>query len=166
MSGDRRSISSRLCGLHRAAWMITLIAVGGLCLGCSRGEFTRSASGLKYRMVREGTGATPGPRDGVLVHYRGWLDDGHEFDSTYARRMMPSGFRVDGVIPGWTEGLQLMKQGGMIELEVPPELGYGEYGSPPDIPPNATLHFEIELLEVHPAGKPAANPAEEQKSVE
>lgn len=110
-------------------------------------EFTKTASGLEYKILREGTGKKPTPADAVRVSYRGWLDNGNEFDSSYARGETVK-FFLNGVIDGWTEGLQLIGEGGKIELLLPPELGYGERGSPPDIPPNAPLHFVVELHEV------------------
>lgn len=89
----------------------------------------------------------PTPLDRVKVHYVGWLDDGTEFDSSY-RRGKPAMFGLSDVVAGWTEGLQLVNQGGMIELEIPSHLGYGPMGAPGSIPPNATLHFKVELIEV------------------
>jgi FKBP-type peptidyl-prolyl cis-trans isomerase len=84
----------------------------------------------------------------VKVHYHGWLDDGKVFDSSYQRRE-PIEFPLSGVIPGWTEGMQLVGQGGMIELLIPSDLGYGPRGTPGGpIPPNARLHFLVELLDV------------------
>lgn len=110
-------------------------------------EFTTTASGLKYRILRRGTGAQPSSTSFVTVDYAGWLDSGAEFDSSYNRRE-PTQFSLNGVIPGWTEGLQLVREGGMIELEIPSQLGYGPAGMPGSIPPNATLHFKAELLKV------------------
>jgi|SRR6056297_2184931 len=109
-------------------------------------EFTETASGLKYRILRKSDGARPEPADRVRVDYSGWLDSGVVFDTTYDGQE-PRSFQLQQVIQGWTEGLQLIGEGGMIELEVPPELGYGAEGNP-TIPPNATLHFKIELLEI------------------
>jgi FKBP-type peptidyl-prolyl cis-trans isomerase FklB len=86
------------------------------------------------------------------VHYRGTLVDGTEFDSSYSRNE-PAEFPVGGVIPGWTEALQLMKEGSKWQLVLPPELAYGERGAGPRIGPNATLVFEVELLEVEPQDK-------------
>lgn len=111
------------------------------------GEFQTTASGLKYRIVKAGSATKPSAADTVKCHYRGWLDDGTEFDSSY-KRGEPATFPLGGVIPGWTEGLQLVGEGGKIELEIPSELGYGQRGAPPVIPPGATLHFEVELIEV------------------
>lgn len=110
-------------------------------------EFTVTRSGLKYRILRRSNGRRPLSYETVTCHYRGWLDDGMEFDSSY-KRGTPIPFPLNGVIPAWTEGLQLIGEGGMIELEVPPELGYGAEGMPGSIPPNATLHFIVELIAV------------------
>lgn len=109
-------------------------------------EFTTTSSGLKYKVLRKGNGSNPGSRDHVTVHYKGWLDSGKIFDSSYARNE-PASFALNEVVKGWTEGLQLVSEGGMIELEIPSELGYGAQGMP-GIPPNATLHFTVELLKV------------------
>jgi FKBP-type peptidyl-prolyl cis-trans isomerase FkpA len=110
-------------------------------------EFIQTDSGLKYRILRKSDGPKPKTSSAVFVHYMGWLDDGKEFDSSY-NDGKPIDFLLTGVIPGWTEGLQLIGKGGMIELEIPPELGYGAEGSPGTIPSNARLHFKIELIEV------------------
>jgi len=110
-------------------------------------EFTTTASGLKYRIRRKSDGKKPTPASTVKVHYRGWLDSGAEFDSSYSRNQ-PASFGLGQVVRGWTEGLQLVGEGGMIELEIPSDLGYGDEGRPPSIPPKATLHFTVELLEV------------------
>ena len=104
-------------------------------------------SGLQYRVITEGTGKTPTATNTVLCHYRGRLIDGKEFDSSYSRGE-PTEFPVNRVIAGWTEALQLMKEGGKWELYVPSELAYGERGAGRDIGPNATLIFEVELVEV------------------
>jgi FKBP-type peptidyl-prolyl cis-trans isomerase FkpA len=109
-------------------------------------QFTTTRSGLYYRILRKSNGRKPRTTDTVLAHYRGWLDNGKQFDSSYERGE-PTEFPLNGVVPGWTEGLQLIGVGGMIELEVPPGLGYGAQGRP-GIPPNATLHFIIELKEI------------------
>jgi len=104
-----------------------------------------STSGLQWRVTRAGTGPKPGPTDTVRCHYRGWLDDGKEFDSSY-QRGEPTSFPLNAVIKGWTEGLQQVGVGGEIELRIPSDLGYGRRGAPPDIPGGATLHFKVELL--------------------
>ncbi len=103
-------------------------------------------SGLQYKVIKEGTGKTPTINDTVKTHYRGRLIDGTEFDSSY-RRNGPSQFPVARVIRGWTEALQLMKEGAKWELYVPPHLGY-EAVPKGNIPPNSVLVFEVELLEV------------------
>lgn len=109
--------------------------------------FTVTKSGLKYRILRQGAGAIPKTSNAVRVHYHGWLDDGKVFDSSYQRDEDIS-FGLNQVIQGWTEGMQLVGAGGMIELQIPSDLGYGNRGAPPVIPPKATLHFLVELLEV------------------
>lgn len=110
-------------------------------------EFTVTESGLKYRILRRGNGEKPKPASFVTVDYEGWLDSGQEFDSSYNRRESTK-FNLQSVVRGWTEGLQLVSEGGMIELEIPSELGYGAAGAPGSIPPNATLHFKVELHDV------------------
>ncbi len=111
-------------------------------------EFTTTDSGLQYRILRKSDGDKATARDSVTVHYRGWLDDETEFDSSYGRGE-PISFPLGGVIAGWTEGMQLVGEGGMIELTIPPELGYGSRGAGAAVPPNATLHFTVELLSVN-----------------
>ena len=110
-------------------------------------EFTTTATGLQYRVLRTGTGVNPKGSNTVKVNYHGWLDDGKVFDSSYERGK-PIEFPLSGVIPGWTEGMQLVGKGGMIELQIPSKLGYGRRGSPPVIPAEAQLHFIVELIEV------------------
>ncbi|MGD1071171.1 MAG: FKBP-type peptidyl-prolyl cis-trans isomerase [Bryobacteraceae bacterium] len=105
----------------------------------------KTSSGLVYRELRPGSGASPRPSDVVKVNYRGALIDGAEFDSSY-KRNQPAEFPLDRVIPCWTEGLQHMKVGGQARLVCPSEIAYGEEGSPPLIPGGAALIFEIELL--------------------
>jgi FKBP-type peptidyl-prolyl cis-trans isomerase FkpA/FKBP-type peptidyl-prolyl cis-trans isomerase FklB len=102
-------------------------------------------SGLQYQVVTEGTGEKPGPTDVVKVHYTGWLLDGTQFDSSEGRE--PFSTRLDGVIAGWTEGLQIMPQGSKYIFWIPSDLAYGERGSY-NIKPNSVLKFEVELLEV------------------
>lgn len=106
-----------------------------------------TASGLVYRSLKEGTGASPTASDTVKVHYRGTFPDGREFDSSYARKE-PISFPLGGVIKCWTEGVQRMKVGGRARLTCPASIAYGERGAGAVIPPNATLHFEVELLEI------------------
>ena len=110
-------------------------------------EFLETASGLKYRILRNTDGKKPTVSNKVTVHYKGWLDDGSIFDSSYRRNEKIS-FGLNQVIKGWTEGMQLVGVGGMIELEIPYQLGYGERGSPGAIPPKANLHFVVELFDV------------------
>ena len=105
-------------------------------------------SGLQYKILRQGSGLKPSISDRVTVHYRGTLIDGTEFDSSYARGE-PTAFAVAGVIPGWTEGLQLMSVGSHYCFFVPSALGYGYKGAGGDIGPNATLIFDVELLEIN-----------------
>jgi FKBP-type peptidyl-prolyl cis-trans isomerase FkpA len=107
-----------------------------------------TASGLVYRSLREGTGASPQATDRVKVHYRGTLPDGKEFDSSYQRNEAIE-FRLNGVIKCWTEGVQKMKVGGKAKLTCPPAIAYGERGAGGVIPPNATLIFEVELLGIN-----------------
>ena len=109
-------------------------------------KFEMTSSGLRYRVLRESQGRKATARDTVTVNYRGWLDSGKEFDSSYDGQ--PISFPLNGVIKGWTEGMQLVGEGGMIELWIPARLGYGAQGSGRDVPPNATLHFIVELLSV------------------
>ena len=104
-------------------------------------------SGLKYEVVQQGSGQSPGPKDRVTVHYAGWLTDGTPFDSSYSRGQTIA-FPLDGVISGWTEGVQLMSEGATFRFLIPPELAYGASGSPPTIGPNATLVFQVELVRV------------------
>jgi FKBP-type peptidyl-prolyl cis-trans isomerase FkpA len=104
-------------------------------------------SGLQYLVLEEGKGKSPKATDTVLVHYKGNLLDGTEFDSSY-KRNEPISFPLNGVIPGWTEGVQLMKEGGKVRLFIPSNLAYGSRGAGGVIPPDSTLVFDIELLKV------------------
>ncbi len=106
---------------------------------------TTLESGLQYRILKKGTGASPKATDTVKCHYKGTTIDGREFDSSY-KRGEPATFALNRVIKGWTEGLQLMKEGGKWEFFVPSELAYGEKGAGPNIGPNEVLIFEVELL--------------------
>lgn len=108
---------------------------------------TTTPSGLQYQVLQEGTGAKPGPNDRVTVHYTGTTLKGEKFDSSYDRGT-PATFPVGGVIPGWTEALQLMKAGSKYKLFIPAELAYGENGSGPAIGPNSVLVFDVELISV------------------
>ena len=104
----------------------------------------KTSSGLQYQVFTEGKGGRPKAADNVTVNYQGSFIDGKEFDSGES-----ISFPLDGVIPGWTEGLQLMQEGAKYRFFIPPELGYGEAGAARVIPPNATLIFDIELLKVN-----------------
>jgi FKBP-type peptidyl-prolyl cis-trans isomerase FkpA len=104
-----------------------------------------SASGLVFRSLKEGTGASPQASDKVRVHYRGTFPDGKEFDSSYSRGQ-PAEFPLDRVIKCWTEGVQRLKVGGKAKLTCPSAIAYGERGAGGVIPPGATLQFEVELL--------------------
>jgi FKBP-type peptidyl-prolyl cis-trans isomerase len=110
-------------------------------------------SGLQYKVIKEGTGGTPVATDKVKTHYRGTLIDGKEFDSSY-KRGQPATFGVTQVIAGWTEALQLMKEGAKWELYIPANLAYKTRDTP-TIPANSTLIFEIELIEIVKPAKPA-----------
>lgn len=105
-------------------------------------------SGLQYEVIESGEGDTPGATDNVTTHYRGTLLDGSEFDSSY-KRGQPASFPVNGVIAGWTEALQKMKEGDKWKLYIPSHLAYGERGAGASIPPNSTLIFDIELIKVN-----------------
>ena len=111
----------------------------------------QATDGLQYRILRAGEGAMPVADDRVVVHYRGRLLDGTEFDSSYGRGE-PAEFMLGAVIPGWQAALQLMAVGSHWEVWIPAELAYGEQGAGGSIGPNQTLHFEIELLEIKPRG--------------
>jgi FKBP-type peptidyl-prolyl cis-trans isomerase FkpA len=120
----------------------------------------KTDSGLAYKVLKEGTGAKPGAEDTVEVHYHGTLTNGEVFDSSVERGKTIS-FPLNRVIKGWTEGLQLIGEGGKIKLVIPSELAYGEAGAPPKIPGGSTLVFEVELFKVsktEEAPKPAPTP--------
>ncbi|WAT00847.1 FKBP-type peptidyl-prolyl cis-trans isomerase [Rouxiella chamberiensis] len=117
----------------------------------------KTESGLLYQVEKPGTGAAPKDSDTVVVNYKGTLVDGTEFDNSYTRGE-PLSFRLDGVIPGWTEGLKHIKKGGKIKLVIPPALAYGKTGVP-GIPANSTLVFDVELLDIKAAPKADAKDA-------
>jgi FKBP-type peptidyl-prolyl cis-trans isomerase FkpA len=126
-------------------------SAGFLAKAATEPGATKMASGLIYRDLKAGTGASPKATDTVTVHYRGTLTNGTEFDSSYKRNQpMPIG--LNQVIPCWTEGVQKMKVGGKAKLVCPSGIAYGDAGRPPTIPGGATLVFEIELLEIGAAG--------------
>jgi FKBP-type peptidyl-prolyl cis-trans isomerase len=108
---------------------------------------TTTPSGLAYEVMKAGTGKSPKATDKVTVHYAGWLTNGKAFDSSY-QRGEPASFPLNRVIAGWTEGLQLMKEGGISKFVIPANLGYGARGAPPVIGPDATLVFQVELIKI------------------
>ena len=108
---------------------------------------TKTASGLQYEVLQEGTGPKPGPTSTVEVHYEGRLINGKVFDSSYQRKETIS-FPLNRVIAGWTEGLQLMATGSKYRLYIPSELGYGARGAGGDIPPHSALVFDVELISI------------------
>jgi FKBP-type peptidyl-prolyl cis-trans isomerase len=114
---------------------------------------TRTKSGLIFKSLKEGTGAAPTATDTVKVNYKGTLTDGKVFDSSYQRNE-PATFPLNGVIPCWTEALQMMKVGGKARVVCPADIAYGDRGAPPDIKPGSTLVFEVELLDVQKAKNP------------
>ncbi len=114
----------------------------------SDSTWMQTASGLKYAVVKEGSGESPSATDAVTVHYTGTLLDGTVFDSSVVRGE-PATFPLNQVIPGWTEGLQLMKTGGKTVFYIPSALAYGEQGAPGAIPPNSDLIFEVELISIN-----------------
>ncbi len=110
-------------------------------------EFATAESGVKYRILRKGDGRKPLAEDTVKVHYKGWLDNGKVFESSY-NSGKPVSFPWSRIVETWTDVMQLVEAGGMIELEIPSKLGYGARGAGNVIPPNATLHFIVELIEI------------------
>ncbi|MCP4204770.1 MAG: FKBP-type peptidyl-prolyl cis-trans isomerase [bacterium] len=127
-------------------------AAGEALLASNAGadNVTTTASGLQYKVLTEGEGGSPAAADQVRVHYEGRLVDGNVFDSSYDRGE-PVEFQLGGVIPGWIEALPLMKVGSKWRLWIPSALAYGEQGRPPQIGPNSTLVFDVELLGIVPA---------------
>lgn len=115
----------------------------------SKSGVTITETGLQYEQLEAGSGVSPEASDVVKVHYRGELIDGTEFDSSYSRGE-PVSFPLNGVIPGWTEGLQLMQEGEKARLVIPSDLAYGPNGMGNAIGPNETLVFEVELIEINP----------------
>ncbi|MFM7705278.1 MAG: FKBP-type peptidyl-prolyl cis-trans isomerase [Rubrivivax sp.] len=129
-----------------AAWLGTAALAASPASPAAASPAETTPSGLVYRALKVGDGASPQATETVRVHYRGTFPDGREFDSSY-RRGQPAQFPLNRVIACWTEGVQKMKVGGKAALVCPPAIAYGERGTPGGpIPPNATLHFEVELL--------------------
>jgi FKBP-type peptidyl-prolyl cis-trans isomerase FkpA len=124
-----------------------LLAAFSMQAGAATPKEAKTASGITITTLKDGTGASPKASDTVKVHYRGTLVDGKEFDSSYGRGQ-PASFPLNRVIPCWTEGVQTMKVGGKARLLCPSNLAYGSRGVPGTIPPDASLVFEIELLDI------------------
>lgn len=122
-----------------------LLAVAAITSHAGTAE--RTASGLVYESLKDGSGEQPTAQSSVQVHYRGTLANGSEFDSSY-KRGQPATFPLNRVIPCWTEGVAKMREGGKAKLTCPPEIAYGSRGAGSAVPPNATLTFEVELLKV------------------
>jgi FKBP-type peptidyl-prolyl cis-trans isomerase FkpA len=137
--------ASRVAGREKAA------SAAYLTKAATEPGAVKSDSGLIYKELQPGTGASPKATDTVKVNYRGTLTNGTEFDSSY-KRNMPAEFPLNGVIRCWTEGVQKMRVGGKSQLVCPSDLAYGDRGSPPQIAGGATLVFEVELLEIAGAG--------------
>jgi FKBP-type peptidyl-prolyl cis-trans isomerase FkpA len=136
--------------MHHWKTIAKTIAVAGLAattMLATAGTPETTPSGLIYESLQDGTGAQATPTSTVQVHYRGTLVDGKEFDSSY-KRGQPAAFPLNRVIPCWTEGVSKMKEGGKAKLTCPPGIAYGLRGAGSSVPPNATLHFEVELLKV------------------
>lgn len=131
--------------MRRAAFLA--LALFSATAFAQEGTDEKTASGLIYRSLKDGTGASPTATDTVRVHYRGTLTNGTEFDSSYGRGQ-PAEFPLNRVIKCWTEGVQKMKVGGKARLTCPPEIAYGSRGAGSAVPPNATLVFEVELLDI------------------
>jgi len=137
--------------------MALLICAGAVSSALAQNDFAQvaakepgakvTASGLVFRSLQDGQGASPVATDKVKVHYRGTFPDGKEFDSSF-KRNQPIDFPLNAVIPCWTEGVQLMKVGGKAKLTCPPAIAYGARGAGGVIPPNATLQFEVELIAI------------------
>jgi FKBP-type peptidyl-prolyl cis-trans isomerase FkpA len=136
------ALAASLCALPALAQNATLDAAA------KEAGAVVTKTGLVYRSLKDGSGATPGAADTVKVHYKGTFPDGKEFDSSYSRGT-PIEFPLNRVIPCWTEGVQRMKQGGKAKLTCPSAIAYGERGAGGVIPPNATLLFEVELLGIN-----------------
>lgn len=162
------TVATRGSGLGRWVLLLAVLLVGmGALAWAGTQKFAvpanmqTTASGLMYEVIREGDGEKPTAADVVLVHYEGRLLDGTVFDSSY-QRGQPAAFPLQGLIPGWEEGIQLMPKGSKYRFRVPPQLAYGAEGAGGVIPPNATLEFDVELLEIAPreAMDETASPAE------
>ncbi len=144
----RFSLSASVCALSLLmACTVSAQADVAVAAAAKEAGAVLSPSGLVYRSLKEGAGASPAATDTVKVHYRGTFPDGREFDSSYQRNA-PAEFPLNRVIPCWTEGVQKMKVGGKAKLTCPSALAYGSRGAGAAVPPNATLLFEVELLSI------------------
>ncbi len=138
--------SLRLSCLALALWAQVAMAQNAVTTAAAKEDgAVVTPSGLVYRSLKDGSGASPTASDKVTVHYKGTFPDGREFDSSY-KRGQPIDFPLNRVIACWTEGVQRMKVGGKAKLTCPPEIAYGARGAGNAVPPNATLLFEVELL--------------------
>lgn len=133
--------------MHLTKKIAATALFAALAAAAHAGAPEKTPSGLIYESLKDGTGTQASPSATVQVHYRGTLVDGTEFDSSY-KRGQPAAFPLNRVIPCWTEGVSKMKEGGKAKLTCPPEIAYGSRGAGSAVPPNATLHFEVELLKV------------------
>jgi FKBP-type peptidyl-prolyl cis-trans isomerase FkpA len=133
--------------LAASAAMLAGAAIAADAPASKAGATETLPSGVVVKHTKPGTGASPAATDTVQVHYRGTLEDGKEFDSSF-KRGKPASFPLNRVIPCWTEGVQKMKVGGAATLTCPAATAYGSRGAPPAVPPNATLKFEVELLAI------------------
>lgn len=156
MAYQERKINERVAHLEGQAATNKAQGADYLASNANQEGVQTTASGLQYKILTQGTGQRPTESDFVTVHYEGKLIDGKVFDSSIARGE-PVSFPLDGVIAGWTEGLQLMQEGGKYMLYIPADLAYGDMGMPPDIEPGSTLIFEIELIKVESAAQAQAN---------
>lgn len=129
--------------------IIFFLAAALCATGCAKKNAGVTETGMKYEIIKEGTGPMPKRGDSVTVHYTGWLEDGTKFDSSVDRNQ-PFTFKlgVGQVIQGWDDGVATMRVGGKTKFFIPPELGYGSRGAGGVIPPNAKLIFEVELLSI------------------
>ena len=130
--------------------LLALIVGAFAWWGTAAQQWTTTPSGLKYRVVKEGQGPTGTDADVAVIEYTGRLQDGTIFDSNVGKQPALLPVKPGGVIPGFSEGLHLMRKGGVYQLRIPGKLGYGERGAPPNIPPNATLDFDIRVIQLVP----------------
>jgi len=130
--------------------LLALVAAAAAWWGTAGQQWTTTPSGLQYRVVKEGQGATATDSDFVYIDYVGRLQDGTVFDTTAGKQPALLPVRTGGLIPGFSEGLHKVKKGGVYKLRIPGKLAYGERGQPPSIPPNATLDFDIRVAEIVP----------------